>query len=236
VGDDGLKLKPSLKWRIEMIGSNCISSAAFAKRQQGTKMKLYFTPGACSLAAHISLQESGVPYVIERVDLKSKKTACGDDFMTINPKGYVPALQFEKGVLTENVAVLQYIADLKPASHLAPGKESFERYRLVEWLGFISTEVHKGFKAFFTPDASEQEKSRAVEKLKQRLDYIEQRFNGNPFLMGDQFTVADAYLYTVLSWLPKAGIDLAQWPKTKRYHKLIGERSAVQEAQKAEQA
>lgn len=199
-------------------------------------MKLYFAPGTCSLAAHISLQESGVSYTTERVDLKTKKTASGDDFMKVNAKGYVPALQFEKGVLTENVAVLQYIADLKPAAGLAPARESFERYRLQEWLAFISTEIHKGFKAFFTPDATEQEKSRAAEKLGQRLDYIERRFDGNPFLMGNQFTVADAYLYTVLGWLPHVGIDLGKWPKTQRFHQHVGERSAVQAVQNAEKA
>jgi glutathione S-transferase len=199
-------------------------------------MKLYFALGTCALAAHIALQEAGLPYVIEKVDLKSKKTASGDDYLSINPKGYVPALQFEKGVLTENVAVLLYIADLKPDRNLAPPKDSFERYRLIEWLGFISSEVHKTFKPFFTPGASDDEKSRAAEKLGQRFDYIVQFLDGPPFLMGEHFTVADAYLYTVLGWLPKVGMDLSKWPVLQRYHRRIGERSTVQEVQKAEKA
>lgn len=198
-------------------------------------MKLYFANGACSLAAHISLLEAGVAHETERVDLGTKKTATGADFMKINPKGYVPTLQLDKGVLTENVAVLQYIADLKPAAGLAPAKDSFERYRLQEWLAYISTEVHKSFKPFFTPGASEDEKSRGAAKLGQRLDYIEQRLNDGQFLMGGQFTVADAYLYTLFGWLPRVGVDAGKWPKIQRYHQRIGERSAVQQAHKAEQ-
>ncbi|HKY01746.1 MAG TPA: glutathione transferase GstA [Burkholderiales bacterium] len=199
-------------------------------------MKLYFTPGACSLASIIALRECEVSFVMERVDLKTKQTEDGDDFFTVNPKGYVPALQTEHGVLTENVAVLQYIADINPQRKLAPPKESFERYRLAEWLAFISSEVHKSFKPFFMPDANDLEKQHAVDKLRQRLDYLEKSLDGNTFLMGENFGVADAYLYTVLIWLPKTGLDLAQWPTTQRYHRRIAERSSVQEAHKAEKA
>lgn len=199
-------------------------------------MKLYFAQGACSLAAHIALIEAGVTHDTERVDLQTKKTAHGADFLKTNPKGYVPTLQFDRKVLTENVAVLQYIADLNPAVHLAPARDSFERYRLQEWLAYISTEVHKSFKPFFTPGSSAEEKARGADQLGRRLDYIEQRLDGNPFLMGGQFTVADAYLYTLFGWLPRAGVDAGKWPKLQRHHQRVGERSAVKQALKAEQA
>ncbi len=200
-------------------------------------MKLYFTPGACSFASHIALRELGVPFDMERVDLRSKKTGAGDDFAAINPKGYVPTLDTDKGVLTENIAVLQYIADLKPEAKLAPAKESFERYRLQEWLGFINSEIHKGYKPYFDPNATDSEKSRAGEKLGQRYDYVERQLDGKSFLMGEQFTVADAYLYAVLAWVPKTTLkDLSKWPNLQRYQARICERPAVQAAQKVESA
>lgn len=199
-------------------------------------MKLYFSPGACSLASIIALRESGAAFVLERVDLKTKRTANDEDFLNVNPKGYVPALQTDKGLLTENIAVLQYIADLNPKSKLVPPNDSYERYRSLEWLAFVSTELHKSFKPFFMPDAGDLEKKHAVDKLRQRLDYVEQSLDGNNFLLGEDFGAADAYLYTVLNWLPKTGLDLAQWPLTQRYHKRIAERSTVQEAHKAEKA
>lgn len=197
-------------------------------------MKLFFCPGTCSFASHIALRELGVPFDLERVDLRSKKTGTGADFTAINPKGYVPALQIDRGVLTENIAVLQYIADLKPEGHLAPAKESFERYRLQEWLGFINSEVHKGYKPYFDPDATEQEKSRAGQKLGQRYGYLNQQLSDKAFLMGEQFTVADAYLYTVLGWAAKVGIDLSKLSNLQRYQARIAERPAVQAAQTAE--
>lgn len=200
-------------------------------------MKLYFTPGTCSFASHIALRELGVPFDMERVDLRSKKTGTDDDFTAINPKGYVPTLRTDKGVLTENIAVLQYIADLRPEAGLAPAKENFERYRLQEWLGFINSEIHKGYKPYFDPNATDSEKSRAGEKLGQRYDYVERQLDGKTFLMGEQFTVADAYLYAVLAWVPKTTLkDLGKWPNLQRYQARIRERPAVQAAQKIESA
>ena len=197
-------------------------------------MKLYFSPGACSLASIIALRESGATFVVERVDLKTKRTENDEDFLDINPKGYVPALQTAQGLLTENVAVLQYIADLNAHAKLAPPKDSFERYRLLEWLGYVSSEIHKSFKPFFMPDADELEKKHAVDKLRQRLDLVEHSLERHDFLMGEHFSVADAYLYTVLTWLPKTGLELKQWPAIQRYHRRIDERSTVQEARKME--
>lgn len=199
-------------------------------------MKLYFSPGACSLASHIALREAGVDCEMERVDLKSKKTAGGGDFSAINPKGYVPTLQIDHGTLTENVAVLQYIADLKPQSGLAPARDSFERYRLQEWLAFISAEIHKTYKPYFDPAASEDEKARATQKLAQRLAYVEQQLGSKSFLLGEQFSVADAYLYTILTWLPMAKLDVGRWPALGRYKQRVSERPAVQAAQAAEHA
>lgn len=199
-------------------------------------MKLYFCPGACSFAAHIALQEAGVACDYERVDLKSKKTAGGGDFNAINPKGYVPTLQIDQGVLTENVAVLQYIADLNPQSGLAPARDSFERYRLQEWLAYVNSEVHKSYKPYFDPQANDSEKARAAQKLVQRLDYVEAQLGDKPYLLGQRFTVADAYLYTVLGWLSVASLDIARWPRLQAYQQRIAGRPAVKAAHAAENA
>ena len=199
-------------------------------------MKLYYHPGTCALAAHIALQESGAPYVIEKVNLKTKQTESGDDYFGINPKGYVPALQTDEGtLLTENVAVLQYIADLRPEARLAPPKDSFERYRLLEWLAFINSEVHATYKPFFMPNAVDEERQHAAEKLSKRLGHVEHSLESKDFLLGENFSVADAYLYTVLGWLPKTGLSLSTWPRIERFHRRIGERITVQQAQKAEE-
>lgn len=199
-------------------------------------MKLYFHPGTCAFASHIALCELGVAFDKEDVDLKTKKTASGKDYLTVNPKGYVPALQTDQGILTENVAVLQYIADLQPKSGLAPARDSFDRYRLQEWLGFISSEIHKAYTPYFDPKGGEDERARATEKLGRRLAYVEEKLGGQPFLMGEQFTVADAYLYTVLTWAPVAKLDLSRWPKVQAYCKRIAARPAVQAAQREEKA
>lgn len=199
-------------------------------------MKLYFKPGTCAFASHIALRELGVPFDMEMVDLATKKTASGADFLAVNPKGYVPALQIDQGVLTENVAVLQYIADLEPARGLAPARDSFERYRLQEWLAFINSEIHKAHTPFFDPKATEDERARATQKLERRLGYVDRRLDGQPFLTGEQFTIADAYLYTVLTWAPKAKLDLSRWPNVQAYFKRISERPSVQAARREEQA
>ena len=197
-------------------------------------MKLYYLTGACSLASGISLLEAGLKFEWVKVDRHSRRTADGLDFNEINPKGYVPALRLDDGeVLTENVAVLQYIADRNPAAKLAPPAGTMERYRLVEWLAFISSEVHKNFSPLFR-DLSEDVKQFARSNLTNRLNYLERALGNRTFLMGEQFTVADAYLYVVLSWSAHVKLDLAQWPQLKRYVDRVGARPHVNEALKAE--
>ena len=200
-------------------------------------MKLYFSPGACSLAPHIVLHEAGLAAEIERVDLRSKKTATGADYMAINPKGYVPALQLSDGeLLTEVTTILQYLADLAPQSKLAPAFGTIERYRLLEWLNFIATEVHKGFAPTFNPKQPEEAKQLAVEGLQRRFDYLQAQLEGHDFLMGTTFTVADCYLFTTLRWTKYVGIDLERWPVLAAYVARIGARPSVLAAVAAEKA
>lgn len=194
-------------------------------------MKLYFSPGACSLSPRIVLNEAGIPFTAEQVDVRKKVTASGADFRTINPKGYVPALQLDDGkVLTEGAAIVQYLADLAPASGLAPAAGSFERYQLMEWLNYIAAEVHKGFSPLFMPGTSDDAKAAARTAVGNRLNYIEQQMAGHDYLMGAQFTVADAYLFTVLGWCGYVGMSLDDWPALKSYMARVGARPAVQQA------
>ncbi len=198
-------------------------------------MKLYFAPGACSLSPHIALQEAGLSFETEQVHLGSKQTKSGGDFRSINPNGYVPALQLDDGqVLTEGPAIVQYIADRKPESHLAPAAGSIERYRLQEWLNFISTEVHKGFSWLFNAKASDDAKQLAREKLGERFDFLSSKLAGRPFLLGDTFTVADGYLFTVLNWTQFVNIDLGKWPTLKNFQERVAARPAVRAAMVAE--
>jgi glutathione S-transferase len=198
-------------------------------------MKLYYMKGACSLASYISLNEAGVRFEAIEVDHKTHKTHDGGDFNAINSKGYVPVLRLDNGeILTENVAVLQYIADLNPAAKLAPPAGSLERYRLVEWLAYINSEVHKNFGPLFNPANAEEVKKFARANLKKRIDWLENALGARTFLMGEQFTVADAYLYVVLSWASKVGIDLGQWPALKRHQERVAARPHVLAALKAE--
>lgn len=200
-------------------------------------MKLYFTPGACSFASHLALCEAGLGYELEKVDLRTKKTASGADFLTINPKGYVPALVLDNGqVLTECAAILQYVGDQKPGSGLTPAATSFERYRLQEWLNFLATEVHKAFGPMFNPSATAEQKKAATEVLGKRFDYLARTLETRPHLMGDGFTVADGYLFTLLRWTKFTGIDLSKWPALMAYVEKIGERPAVKAAMKKESA
>ena len=197
-------------------------------------MKLYFSPGACSLASHIVLRELGVPFETVQVELRSKKTKAGADFTAVNPKGYVPALELDDGeVLTEGTAVLQYLADLKPAQGLAPLPASFERYRLQEWLGFINSEIHKGFGPLFNPAAPEAVREAAKAQLARRLPIVDAVLAKKEYLLG-RFSVADAYLFTVLSWAGKTGVDLAPYKSLAPYLARIGERAAVKAARAAE--
>ncbi len=195
-------------------------------------MKLYFFPGACSMASNIALREAGIAFEMSKVDIRTKQVD-GIDFTTINPKGYVPALRLDDGrVLTENVVVLQYIADLNPGARLAPPAGSFERYRLLEWLSFINSELHKSFSPLFSPEAGEDTKTYARNYLARRLSYVESALGDKPYLMGDQFTVADAYLFTVLGWGALVGFEISQ--KLRGYADRVRARPHVIEAMRAE--
>ena len=200
-------------------------------------MKLYFSPGACSLASHITLRELGLKFEIEKVDIKAKKTASGADFNAINSKGYVPVLEIENGVfLTEGTAILQYLADKKPEAGLAPANGTLPRYRMQEWLGFINSEIHKTFSPLFSPDTPEQTRNGSIEKLGKRFDYVQSKLGDNEYLTGKQFTIADAYLYTVINWTQFVGIDLGKWPVLKAFHARVAARPTVQAAHAAEKA
>lgn len=200
-------------------------------------MKLYYSPAACSLAAHITLHELGLPFSAIKVDLKKKLTASGADFQAINPKGYVPALQLEGGdVLTEGPAVLQYLADRKPEAGLAPAAGSLARYRLQEWLGFINSEIHKTFSPLFSAETPAAERLAVTEKLGKRFAIVEGALKVQPFLLGEQFTVADAYLYTVIGWSKYVGVNLAPWPALQAHQARVAQRPSVQAAQQTEQA
>lgn len=198
-------------------------------------MKLYYLTGACSLASNIALREAGLKFELVKVDRKTKKAADGLDFTEVNPKGYVPALTLDNGeVLTENVVVLQYIADRNPAAKLAPAAGTLERYRLMEWLSFINSEIHKSFSPLFRQDAPEGAKEYARKNITARLEYLQRALGSRNFVMGEQFTVADAYLFTVLGWGGHVGIDLGQWPQLKRFHERIGARPNVLAALQSE--
>lgn len=198
-------------------------------------MKLYFSAGACSLSPHIVLREAGIPFELVAVDLRSKRLQDGSDFRAINPKGYVPALQLDDGqLLTEGPAIVQYVADLKPESKLAPPAGTLERYRLQEWLTFIGTELHKSFGVFFNPNATDETRNEARERLSTRFDFVAKALEGKSYLLGDTFTAADAYLYTILRWTKFAGIDLAKWPSIQAYFERVTARPAVQQALEAE--
>ncbi|HZP64984.1 MAG TPA: glutathione transferase GstA [Rudaea sp.] len=200
-------------------------------------MKLYFSPGACSLSPHIVLCELGVPFEAVRVDLAAKRTADGKDFKSINPKGYVPALVTDEGqVLTEGPAVVQYLADRKPESGLAPANGTFERYRVQEWLNYISTEIHKSFSALFNSALPDAGREIYFGKLEQRFGEIDAALAGREYLMGAHFTVADAYLYTVLRWAGRFKIDLGRFANLSRYYARVDARPAVKAALEAEAA
>jgi glutathione S-transferase len=198
-------------------------------------LKLYYSPGACSLSPHIVLLEAALPYTLEKVDLVTKKTATGVDYLTINSKGSVPALQLDDGkVLTEGPAIVQYLADKKPDSGLAPRAGTFERYQLVEMLNYITSEVHKNFTPLFHKEAAAEWKTAARTALGQKFDWLSTFLQGKTFLIGNNFTVADAYLFTVLKWPARVGIDLGLWPVLAAYHSKIAQRPLVHQAMKEE--
>ena len=195
-------------------------------------MKLYIMPGACSMASNIALREAGIEFELAKVDRRTKRVD-GVEFATINPKGYVPALRLDDGqVLTENVVVLQYIADLNPVAKLAPPVGTLERYRVQEWLSFINSELHKSFSPLYSSEAGEETKTYARNYLAKRLGYVEEALGNKKYLMGEQFTVADAYLFTVLTWGAHVAVDIG--PKLTSYVDLVRERPHVLEAMTAE--
>jgi glutathione S-transferase len=198
-------------------------------------MKLYFAPGACSLSPHIVLRETGLNFELEQVNNQEKKTKSGQDFWAVNPKGQVPVLELDNGEkLTEGPIVVQYLADQKPTAGLLPPAGSMERYRVQEWLNFITSELHKSFGPIFRPTTPDEFKKISKENLAKRFDYLDKHFAGRQYLMGDQFTVADAYLFTVLRWTARIQMDLGKWPNLKAYVERIAARPKVQEALKAE--
>ena len=198
-------------------------------------MKLYFSPGACSLSPRIALLEAGLPFTTQKVDTKTKQLDGGGDFWAINSKGYVPTLKLDNGqVLTEGPAIVQYIADQNPESGLAPKAGTMERYRLQEWLNFITSEIHKGFSPLFDPALTPEVKQIFKDKLGKRFDWLATQLTGKQYLMGETFTVADGYLFTVLNWCQWVGIDLATWPVLADYQARVSARPKVQDAMKAE--
>jgi glutathione S-transferase len=198
-------------------------------------MKLYFAPGACSLSPHIVLEEAGIAAETEQVNNQEKKTKSGTDYWTINPKGQVPALQLDSGeMLTEGPVIVQYLADQKPGSGLVPPAGSIERYRVQEWLNFITSELHKSFGPIFRPTTPDAYKTISKENLGKRFDWLDKQLASKQYLMGDKFTVADAYLFTVLRWTARIQIDLGKWPNLKAYVDRVEARPKVQAAMKAE--
>ncbi|NDU79889.1 MAG: glutathione transferase GstA [Ferrovum sp.] len=200
-------------------------------------MKLYFSPGACSLSPHIVLRELGLPFDLVKVDLQSKKLSDGSDYYKVNPKGYVPLLILDDGTaITEGPAIVQYLADLKPESGLAPANGTLPRYQLQSWLNFISTELHKQFSPLFNPVIPDTVKSIQKERLALRFDYVNDVLKSQEYLMPGGFTVADAYLFTVVRWAKPMDISLDRWPALQAYMARIKSRPAVHAAQKAESA
>ncbi|MHC8383194.1 glutathione transferase GstA [Pseudomonas sp. LB3P14] len=198
-------------------------------------MKLYYAPHACSLAPHIVLRELDLPFELIRVDNTTKRTASGEDFLTINPKGYVAALQLDNGqVLTEGPAILQYLADLRPEANLAAANGTFERVRLQEWLNFVSTEIHGGLGWLFSSQFPGEVKALIKEKLFKRFVVLSQTLERQEYLMADGFSIADAYLFTVLRWAPLFAIDLNEWPALARFQGRVDSRPAVKAALAAE--
>jgi len=196
-------------------------------------MKLYYKPGACSMAAHIVFNEIGLSFDLDKVDTSSGKTESGGDFRKISPNGYVPALVTNGGdVITENPAVLQYLADRVPEAGLAPANGTLERTRLQEALNFVSSELHKAFGPFFSgTDLDLEAKTQAHDNVARRIDHIERSLaDGRVYLLGETFTVADAYAFVVLNWANFVGIDLAPWPKTRAYVTLMAARPSVVKA------
>jgi glutathione S-transferase len=198
-------------------------------------MKLYYWPGACSLSPHIVSREAGIDLQLAQLDRAERKAADGTVLSSVNPKNQVPVLELDDGQrLTEGPVIVQYLADQKPASGLVPPPGTMDRYRVQEWLNFITSELHKTFGSLFRPTTPEDFKPTLRDMLGQRFDWIDKQLAGKQYLMGEKFTVPDAYLFTVLRWSPRVGIDLSRWKNITAYIDRVAARPKVQEAMKAE--
>ncbi|MCY1345881.1 Glutathione S-transferase GST-6.0 [compost metagenome] len=198
-------------------------------------MKLFYTPGACSLAVHIVLREIGQPFELEKVDLKDHLTDQGEDYRQLNPKGYVPLLQMDNGqTLTEGPVIAQYLADQAGREDLMPAAGSPLRYRVMEWQSFITSELHKSFGALFNKALSNDAKAVYSDSLHQRLDWVSRQLRGRPYLTGDDFTAADAYLFVITLWAQQMRLDTSSCPELEAFKARVAARPAVQEAMKAE--
>jgi glutathione S-transferase len=194
-------------------------------------MKLYYAPGACSLSPHIALLEAGLPHDLVKVDLRAKKLDSGDDYFNVNPKGQVPAVVLDNGdLVTEGPVIVQMIADQAADRKLAPPRDSAERYKFLEWLNFITTELHKNFSPLFQPAFSDEVKAFFRDRLVAKFRYIDSRLAGQDYLMGKQFTVADGYLFVMLSWADRLKLDLSGLPNLMAYKARVAARPKVQEA------
>jgi len=198
-------------------------------------MKLYYSPGACSLSPHIVANEAGIPLELAKVDVQSKTIAREGDYWHVNPKGYVPALELEDGqVLTEGPAIVQYLADRAPESGLAPANGSFERVRLQELLNYLTSEIHKSYSPLFRPDVMPAVREERLAYLAKRYALVDKQLEGRRYLLGDRFTVADAYLFTLTRWARAVKLDLTGFPNLEAFQKRVGSRKAVLEAMRAE--
>jgi glutathione S-transferase len=197
-------------------------------------MKLYYAPGACSMAPHIALREAGIPFDLVKVDLVAKRTESGEDYKAINPKGAVPALGLDDGsVLTENAAILQYVAD-QGGGDLMPPMMSMKRYRVLEWLNYVATELHKGFGPLWNPATPADYKEATRQALAQKFDYLQAQIGDGPYLTGADFSIADAYAFVILNWTRVHDIDLSRWPGLAAFSGRVAQRPAVQDALRAE--
>ena len=198
-------------------------------------MKLFYTPGACSLAPHIVAHEAGIELRLQKVDINTKTVAAPGDFWAINPKGYVPALELDNGeLLTEGTTIAQYLADRKPETGLAPAAGTLERYRLQETLGYLNSEIHKTYSMLFTPNLPQEVRTEREEYLLRRYLLIDQKLERRQYLFGDELTVADAYLFTVTSWAAFVKVDLSKFANLKKFQERVAARPAVRAAMKAE--
>ncbi|HTX05616.1 MAG TPA: glutathione transferase GstA [Steroidobacteraceae bacterium] len=198
-------------------------------------MKLYYATGSCSLSPHIVAHEAGIVVEPQKVDLRTKTVAATGDFLAINPKGYVPALQLDDNeVLTEGPVIVQYLADLKPQTGLAPPAGTLARYRLQEWLGYINSELHKAYSMLFRQDTAAQTRAERQMYLRKRYTLVEKQLESRPYLLGDTFTVADAYLFTITSFADVVKFDLAAFPHVRAFQERVGARPAVKAAMRAE--